>query len=253
MVQDIRDLVKDKKVVFVGNSVEIMNYKLAEFIDKFDIIVHFGKAMLATPEQRESLGSRTDIWITGTFRMLIYNQIRDKFLNGDYANTKILMNRSRANIIELDGKRFEDEIPKGMPYSNMFSDEECVELLKEFGIKPTDNYRFSAGFWSILYFLRKVKTHKSLDLIGFDFFAKTTNKRRYDSPCDPHSWHLPIYIKPRSAHDSRLEQDYVSQLAHKDKLNWHVLTDLKEECIEYNDWLEDSNFDPNAKIRKRKS
>ena len=47
MVESIQQFVKDKRIIFVGNSVEIMNHKLAEFIDSYDIVVRFGRAIEA--------------------------------------------------------------------------------------------------------------------------------------------------------------------------------------------------------------
>ena len=68
MVQSIKELVKDKRIVFVGNSVEIMNYKLADKINSYDIVVRFGRAMQANKLQEESIGTKVDIWVTGQFR-----------------------------------------------------------------------------------------------------------------------------------------------------------------------------------------
>ena len=51
MVESIKELVKDKSIIFVGNSVEIMHYEHADFIDSHDIVVRFGRAMEATPKQ----------------------------------------------------------------------------------------------------------------------------------------------------------------------------------------------------------
>ena len=51
MAQSIKRLVKDKSIIFVGNSVEIMHHKHADFIDSHDIVVRFGRAMEATPKQ----------------------------------------------------------------------------------------------------------------------------------------------------------------------------------------------------------
>ena len=38
----IEELVRDKRVILVGNSVEIMNYEYGDFIDSFDIVIHHG-------------------------------------------------------------------------------------------------------------------------------------------------------------------------------------------------------------------
>ena len=55
MVESIRDLVKGKRIVFVGNSVEIMKHKLADKINSYDIVVRFGRAIGANKLQEESL------------------------------------------------------------------------------------------------------------------------------------------------------------------------------------------------------
>ena len=51
MAQSIKELVRNKSIIFVGNSVEIMHYKHADFIDSHDIVIRFGRAMEATPKQ----------------------------------------------------------------------------------------------------------------------------------------------------------------------------------------------------------
>ena len=56
MAQGIKELVRNKSIIFVGNSVEIMHYKHADFIDSHDIVIRFGRAMEATPKQEESIG-----------------------------------------------------------------------------------------------------------------------------------------------------------------------------------------------------
>ena len=80
-MESIQQFVKNKRIIFVGNSVEIMNHKLAKFIDKYDIVVRFGRAIEATPLQEESLGTKCDIWITGQFRAPSYNSVKKKFTN----------------------------------------------------------------------------------------------------------------------------------------------------------------------------
>ena len=80
-----------------------------------------------------------------------------------------------------------------------------------------NDYRPSAGFISIIWFIDKIKTYKSIDLIGFDFFHKQTTirpkaKRGKVGNCNPHSWHLPVYVLNRPAHDRDMEEHYMSSL-----------------------------------------
>lgn len=243
MVGSIQDFVKNKSIIFVGNSVEIMKHKHAEFIESHDIVVRFGRAISATPEQEESLGSRCDIWITGQFRAPEWIKNKDNFEKGRFKDTRILVNRCRGNF-HLKNWNLEDRLPKGMKYEFMYSDEEIINIMKSFDkdILRCKDLRPSAGFISILWFVNKVKTYKSLNLIGFDFFAKTvphrrTDKQGYESACDPHSWHLPVYMMAKSAHDKDLEQQYVSHLERNGKLKWHVLSDLKNKTLVYDGWM----------------
>tara|TARA_Y100000401_G_C8319795_1_gene224606 strand:+ start:1354 stop:2139 length:786 start_codon:yes stop_codon:yes gene_type:complete len=243
MVESIRELVKNKRIVFVGNSVEIMKHKLADKINSYDIVVRFGRAMNATKLQEESIGSKVDIWVTGQFRAPVYKELKEEFTTGKYKDVQILVNRCRGNL-QLKNWKLEEHLPEGMPYSFMYSDEEIVDIMKTFGknMLNSNDLRPSAGFITILWFIDKIKTYKSLDLIGFDFFAKTVKERRSDkkghkSNCDPHSWHLPVYLLATSAHDMDLEQQYVSFLERKGLLKWHILSDLSASSIEYTGWM----------------
>ena len=98
-MDSIRKLVENKTVLFVGNSVEMMNHKLKKFIDGFDIVVKFGAAIEATEKQQENIGSRADIWITGQFRSPAYNRLKEEFDNGRFKNTKILVIMLLRNIV----------------------------------------------------------------------------------------------------------------------------------------------------------
>tara|TARA_Y100001972_G_scaffold110311_1_gene141939 strand:+ start:290 stop:1096 length:807 start_codon:yes stop_codon:yes gene_type:complete len=244
MVEDIQQLVKDKRIIFVGNSVEIMNHNLSDFIDKYDIVVRFGRAIEANKLQEKSIGTKCDIWITGQFRAPSFNVVKEKFKTGKFKNTKILINRSRGNL-KLKDWILEDRLPKDFPeYTQMYSDSELISIMKEFDKDLLNNneYRPSAGFISLLWFINKIKTYKSIDLIGFDFFAKSINKRPRDkrgvvSNCNPHSWHLPVYVLNRPAHDRVMEQQYVSMLSRRGLVNWHLLSDLKSGEVPYTGWM----------------
>jgi len=243
MVESIQEFVKDKSIVFVGNSVEIMNHKLADIINSYDIVVRFGRAIEANKLQEESIGTKVDIWVTGQFRAPCYKGLKEEFKTGRFKDTRILVNRCRGNF-GLKDWVFEDHLPKGMPYSQMYTDREIIDLMRSFGkdMIHTKYLRPSAGFLTILWFVHKIKTYKSLDLIGFDFFAKSIKERGHDkygtlSAADPHSWHLPVYMVPMGAHDKKMEQQYISFLERRGLIKWNVLSDLKEGKIKYTDWM----------------
>jgi hypothetical protein len=246
MVESIRDLVKGKRIIFVGNSVEIMKHKLADKINSYDIVVRFGRAIGANKLQEESLGTKVDIWVTGQFRAPMYRELKKEFKTGRFKDVEILVNRCRGNF-GLKDWVLEEHLPKGMPYTQMYTDKEIIDIMKGFGknLVATKELRPSAGFITILWFIDKIKTYKSIDLIGFDFFAKRVKERRTDkngrkSACDPHSWHLPVYVMDKSAHDMDMEQNYISSLERRGLLKWIVLSDLEEGNVRYTDWMQGS-------------
>jgi len=246
MVEDIRDFVKDKRIIFVGNSVEIMKHKLASTIDAYDVVVRFGRALLANDKQEESLGTRCDIWVTGQFRAPCYTTSKKRGQwDKKFKNTKILVNRCRGNF-HLKNWNFDDRLPENFPeHTQMYTDKEILDLMNRFGKDLTNRniLRPSAGFITLLWFIDKIKTYKSIDLIGFDFFAKTVHtpnlvdKRGKVSKTDPHSWHLPVYTMSKSAHDKNLEQNYVSFLQRRGLLKWNVLSDLSTKELKYDGWM----------------
>jgi len=244
MVESIQRAVKNKRIVFVGNSVEIMKHKLGKTIDSYDIVVRFGRALLATTEQEESIGTKCDIWATGQFRAPCFNTAKTKFKKGKFKNTKILLNRCRGNF-RLKDWILENRLPENFPsYTEMYSDEELVEVMSMFGKNLfKQDLRPSAGFITLLWFINKIKTYKSIDLIGFDFFAKTVHipglrdKRGTLSMADPHSWHLPCYVMDKSAHDKDMEQQYVSFLERRGEVKWHLISDTNSSIIKYDGWM----------------
>jgi len=243
MVEDTRDFVRNKKILFVRNSVELMKYKLADRINSYDIVVRFGRAIGANKLQEESLGTKVDIWVTGQFRAPMYKELKEEFETGRFKDVKILVNRCRGNF-GLKNWNFEDRLPKGMIYEQMYTDKEIIDTMKTYGknLKGIESLRPSAGFLTILWFIEKVKTYKSISLIGFDFFAKSITSRSLDkngkiSAADPHSWHMPCYMVKEGAHDMRLEQDVMCSLERRGLIKWLVLSDLKESRIEYTDWM----------------
>jgi hypothetical protein len=245
MLKDICEFVKDKNIILVGNSVEIMEYDLKDYIESFDVVIHFGKAIGRNKRQEKSLGNRTDIWITGGFRAPMWYEYNSEFTKGKFKNTKIIFNRCRLHI-----DREPEPLPS-FPYTMMFSDEELVDIFDEFGFGGDSDdisiKRPSAGFLTILFFIREVKSYKSLNLIGFDFFSKSTDRIRPGCKIKtPHSWHLPIYSTSESAHNVDIEQGYVKKLESENKLQWNILSNLSEEIIEYSNWLNNNSLDENS-------
>ena len=207
----------NKEIIFVGNSVEILQYDYGEWIDSHDVVVRFGKG-LPTEDKYESIGSRTDIWISGYLRSK--HQVF-------YPNAVKLLNRARVDLYSDVSKH-----KIGKDWITMFSDFELETIYNEFGLKNNDFYakRPSNGFIAILFFTRVVDVWKKLSLIGFDFFAKNAGFKV--GTAVPYSWHLPINTVNENPHMGAVERAYVMNLVEKNILDWKILSDLEEKSVD---------------------
>jgi len=189
----------------------MLQYDLADYIESFDTIVRFGNG-IPTNENWDSIGKRTDIWVTGFLR---YN--KRKFYP---KNIPVLFNRSRMHL---------DKIPDHYPdfeVIEMFSDKEMLNIFNLVGAKNgyTDGQRPSAGFVTIQYFLQKIN-FSTLTLVGFDFFSKALSITA--GFANPTSWHIPVNSETYSPH-SHKEKEIVLDLFDRGVIDWKILSDLNQ-------------------------
>ena len=210
MEENLRKITEGKHIVLVGNSVEILQHDLADYIESFDTVVRFGNG-IPTSDNWDSIGKRTDIWVTGFLR---YNKRR-------YypKNIPVLFNRSRIHL---------DKQPNHYPdfeVIEMFSDKEMLNIFDLVGAKngETNGQRPSAGFVTIQYFLQKIK-FSSLTLIGFDFFSKALSITA--GQANPHSWHIPMNSQTYNPHALK-EKEIVLDLYDRGIIDWKILSDLE--------------------------
>ena len=211
MEENLRKITEGKHIVLVGNSVEILQHDLADYIESFDTVVRFGNG-IPTSDNWDSIGKRTDIWVTGFLR---YNKRR-------YypKNIPVLFNRSRIHL---------DKQPNHYPdfeVIEMFSDKEMLNIFDLVGAKngETNGQRPSAGFVTIQYFLQKIK-FSSLTLIGFDFFSKALSITA--GQANPHSWHVPMNSQTYNPHALK-EKEIVLDLYDRGIIDWKILSDLEQ-------------------------
>ena len=211
MEENLRKITEGKRIVLVGNSVEMLQHDLADYIESFDTVVRFGNG-IPTSDNWDSIGKRTDIWVTGFLR---YNKRR-------YypKNIPVLFNRSRIHL---------DKQPNHYPdfeVIEMFSDKEMLNIFDLVGAKngETNGQRPSAGFVTIQYFLQKIK-FSSLTLIGFDFFSKALSITA--GQANPHSWHIPMNSQTYNPHALK-EKEIVLDLYDRGIIDWKILSDLEQ-------------------------
>jgi len=215
MVKDLQRLTKDKRLILVGNSVEILQYQYGDYIESFDTIVRFGRG--APYDYKTSLGSRTDIWVTGYLRVNARH----------FFDCVTLFNRSRIHMNVAPSTK----LPKDFEYIDMFSDEEIIDIHKKMGVIPNNpvGWRPSQGFMAILFFLLKCEC-KSITLIGFDFFSKKLPfKTGQDNPS---SWHMPVNTQKGGVHSNN-EKELVLDMRNQGLIEWKILSDLEEEILKF--------------------
>ena len=199
----------NKHIVLVGNSIDSLTKKQGKEIDNFDIVVRFGKGV---PTGREEyIGSRTDIWATGSLR----SKMRDHYPE----DTKVLYNPSCFTYLE--------EYPH-YEHTVMFTPDELEyihsDYLKSYTPNTDQRKRLSIGLLTALYFCTKVNTFASLTFINFDFFHKGTKFKdeMHDKESVATSWHLPLAVpqfedkedalRNHPSHDSEQEKKIVQSL-----------------------------------------
>ena len=213
MEQTLRKLTENKSIILVGNSVEMLQHDLGEYIDNFDTVVRFGNGV-PDDTNSDSIGERTDIWITGFLR---YGK-RDKFPK----DCAVLFNRSRVHL----GDDADERHNIRFKYVDMFSDKELVSI---FNLVGAENHavigaRPSAGFIAIQYFLQKTN-FSTLTLVGFDFFSKALPI--VAGANNPYSWHIPVSTINSNPHSPK-EKEIVFDLYDKGIIDWKILTNLNE-------------------------
>jgi len=211
MEETLHKITKGKRIILVGNSVEILQHDLADYIESFDTVVRFGNG-IPTDENWDSIGKRTDIWVTGFLRYK-----KRKFFP---KNIPVLFNRSRIHLNKIPDHYPDFEVIE------MFSDKEMLNIFDLVGAKnnETNGQRPSAGFITIQYFLQKIE-FSTLTLVGFDFFSKALSITA--GFANPTSWHIPVNSQTYNPH-SQKEKEIVLDLFDRGVIDWKILSDLNQ-------------------------
>ena len=216
--KDILDILENKNVVLVGNSVEILNYKKGNFVESHDVVIRMGRG-IPRPRHYEAIGKRTDIWVTGFLRA---EQMMDR---PELKGVPKLLNRTRINLLTARAL----DVPE--QFHTMFSDNELLEIYREFGYKNNETLgRPSNGFIALLWLIKKAWVWKSLTIVGFDFFAKAAPFRV--GAAYPNSWHLPRNSVDEIPHNVPAEREYALEMSRNGVIKWGILSDLKAEILE---------------------
>lgn len=217
---------KDKSVLIVGNSLTLLGEKYGSLIDSYDVVVRIGKG-IPYVELSSFLGSKTDCWVFSTFRSVDYvnfKNVRFKILNicqQQIYDEKIKDLNMRKLFFKKDFQIYRD-------YFLMGSLEDLHNTIKKTGLKK----RVSQGVFCIQYFIDTIKTHKKLDIIGFDFFesAVSYKAKGYEEEITINSYHLPVLVNDKNPHfdlesnEENGEKNYILNLEKEGKIGIHKMT-----------------------------
>ena len=153
-LEELQTYCKDKKIIIVGNSGDMIGSNSLKIIDSYDVVIRInkgyqgGRTVLAN-----SIGYKTHILAMGMkSAQLASTVIKNNSI--DYILAPIIFSE------RLD-------------YSNVYNvDKETYNLLKT----SLGNSKPSTGI-SVYNFFNRFINFKRLDLIGFDFFTSSTNQR----------------------------------------------------------------------------
>ncbi len=167
-LETIREYIKDKNMIMIGNSESLLNMYQGKLIDKFDLIIRFNEGFML-PEIVEHTGVKTHIWVCGLYQERRIKRGFDYFKDCDY-------------ILRLNAKHFQYTPtyikPKTFAYRSHMEFNKLEQEIQSRSGTP------STGISSIDFFVNYAKTYKTITLIGFDFFKQPTYyaAENYKSP-----------------------------------------------------------------------
>jgi hypothetical protein len=187
-LSELQDFCKNKSIIIVGNSSQMLGHNNGRMIDGYDIVVRINRGYKLDNSLAEKIGNKTDIVSIG-----IKSALQAAQVIGSNKVSYIL-----SPIIYSDK----------LPYPNAHNIEPSLyHKLKEDlgGTKP------STGI-STFNFFYKMIDYKKLDLIGFDFF-ETSNIRKNELG------HMLV-----TDHNGEKEKAYVKESLDPLKNTFHILS-----------------------------
>ena len=164
-LEALREYLKDKRVVLVGNSESVL--KTERDIDLYDVIIRMN---WATPKGKEKyIGSRTDILATSL----------------PFSNIEFFTEPKHYIWLDPRHKNIDDFLKDRAVFYERVSWEYLKLLL--------NNYMPSTGCMTLDFLLSEEMPFKSLDIVGFDFWQTST---WYRTERD-----MPKYVGPHSPKD----------------------------------------------------
>lgn len=193
---------KDKRVAIIGGADSILNEKLGDYIDSFDVVVRVNKGVDVIDKQHEYVGKRTDVlfhclyedinkggspitaerWIQNNVKHIIFSH---NFLYSSFASRYFL------NFLRKTNRNIQlSQVPRRLFYKN-------IKAIRPYG--PT------TGFIAINTIFNC--SPKELYLTGITFF-KTPHNKSYRNV----QFRDIAVLKKQNKHDVDAEYEYIKKL-----------------------------------------
>jgi 5,10-methylene-tetrahydrofolate dehydrogenase/methenyl tetrahydrofolate cyclohydrolase len=154
LLEDLKKYCKNKNIIIVGNSSNLLNKENGQFIDSHSIVIRVNHGYPIKTDYRKNIGNKTDIYCVSISRTDIVNNILKN------SNFKFILRLTSFNS---------DLNQTSVIYGNRL---EYTELKKKFG-----GYKPSTGSVLINFIIKNIE-FKHLNLIGFDFFENESRFKK---------------------------------------------------------------------------
>lgn len=216
-ISKLREYVRDKRVLLLGNSLSLFSEPRGDFIDSFDVVIRVGKGF-PYPEFRPFIGKKFDVWSFGVLRSGGFNlSVRAKFRIFNFLQIHFYNDNK---LMVTPSVMFDDKFQVYKDFFLMGSWAELKSYTKFF--QQHETFRLSQGLTTLLFMIEKVNSYKELNLFGFDFFDKHTTFNSNGEVKVAHSWHIPL-AKPGlfNPHSYEHEKKFITKLRDKNLINLH--------------------------------
>jgi len=195
----------NKKLIIVGSGQTVLDNKVGDTIDAFDIVVRFNGYQNGLGIYDEYAGTKTDIIFSNNTKASVSHFQKYPKIYND--TTKFIVKRTRKNkpvhqVLLSNNHNIDNIIYYKKIYRQASKENKIITM-------PNRIQNPTLGLMAIFYCLNKYKDYK-IFIYGFDRIVKKIKNRRYM----PH-----YYSKAKNfntKHAVRIETDIIRKLIHND-------------------------------------
>lgn len=223
-----------RRVLILGNALSLFNKPCGDFIDSFDIVVRLGKGY-PSPEFKEYLGTKTDVWMLSMLRANCYKQFAGTPFQVLNISQMSLYDREKTTTT-ISKYFYEPDFQIYKDYFLVGNVSQTRRLIANAYGKIDINERASQGAIALSYFTTMIRSYKELHVFGFDFFEGKVRYELGGEVNEVSSYHLPVptFKGPNSNPHAGLykkghpDKDYILRLKEQNKIIFHEMESMPQ-------------------------